>query len=70
MPMERRSGAIDILVLSVTSDFSGSAVFRTGRVAGITVYQKLAVRDDIVTVVTTICSGETLSQPRLAQLVV
>ncbi len=68
--MERRSGAIDIFVLSVTSDFSGSAVFGTGRVAGITVYQKLVVRDDFVTVVTTICSGETLSQPRLEQLVV
>ncbi len=70
MPMERRSGAIDIFVLSVTSDFSGSAVFRTGRVAGITVYQKLAAQDDFVTAVTTICCGETLSQPRLAQLVV
>ncbi len=34
------------------------------------VYQKLAMKNDIVTVVTTICSGETLSQPRLAQLVV
>ncbi|CAB5068547.1 unannotated protein [freshwater metagenome] len=68
--MERRSGAIDIFVLSVTSDFSGSAVFRTGRVAGITVYQKLAIQNDFVTAVTTICCGETLSQPRLAQLVV
>ena len=34
------------------------------------VYQKLAMKNDIVTVVTTICSGETLAQPRLAQLVV
>ena len=34
------------------------------------VYQKLAKKNDIVTVVTTICSGETRSQPRLAQLVV
>ena len=68
--MERRSGAIDIFVLSVTSDFSGAAVFRTGRVAGKTVYQKLAIQNDFVTAVTTICCGETLSQPRLAQLVV
>jgi hypothetical protein len=28
------------------------------------------MKNDFVTVVTTICSGETLSQPRLAQLVV
>ena len=60
---------MDIFILSMTSDFSG-LLFLDWRIAGIMVYQKLAMKNDIVTVVTTICSGDSLSQPRLAQLVV